>query len=109
MTSESLAALQWSCCWPYLLLEWNGRPRSQINIILGVVPISACCGNMCGQNCNHIIILSLQAQIVLLVILLVAIVNVFVGTVIPATADKKSKGFFNYNCKTLFPKQSLSH
>ncbi|KAM6943039.1 solute carrier family 12 member 1 [Xenentodon cancila] len=38
-----------------------------------------------------------KAQIVLLVILLVAIVNVFVGTVIPATASKKSQGFFGYN------------
>uniref|UniRef100_A0A3Q3EQQ8 Solute carrier family 12 member 1 n=1 Tax=Kryptolebias marmoratus TaxID=37003 RepID=A0A3Q3EQQ8_KRYMA len=37
-----------------------------------------------------------KAQIVLLIILLVAIVNVFVGTAIPATADKKSKGFFGY-------------
>uniref|UniRef100_A0A7N9B0X6 Solute carrier family 12 member 1 n=1 Tax=Mastacembelus armatus TaxID=205130 RepID=A0A7N9B0X6_9TELE len=37
-----------------------------------------------------------EAKIVLLVILLVAIVNVFVGTVIPATTDKKSKGFFGY-------------
>ncbi|XP_071345189.1 solute carrier family 12 member 1 [Trachinotus anak] len=40
-----------------------------------------------------------KAQIVLLIILLVAIVNVFVGTFIPATPDKKSKGFFNYNSK----------
>uniref|UniRef100_A0A7N6BQL1 Solute carrier family 12 member 1 n=1 Tax=Anabas testudineus TaxID=64144 RepID=A0A7N6BQL1_ANATE len=40
-----------------------------------------------------------KAQVLLLIILLVAIVNVFVGTVIPATADKKSKGFFNYNSK----------
>ncbi|XP_022624051.1 solute carrier family 12 member 1 [Seriola dumerili] len=40
-----------------------------------------------------------KAQIVLLIILLVAIVNVFVGTFIPATEDKKSKGFFNYNAK----------
>ncbi|KAJ7994813.1 hypothetical protein DPEC_G00253360 [Dallia pectoralis] len=40
-----------------------------------------------------------KAQIVLLVILLVAIFNVFVGTVIPATADKKSKGFFNYDVR----------
>ncbi|CAL8243794.1 unnamed protein product [Lota lota] len=37
-----------------------------------------------------------KAQIVLLVILLVAIVNVFVGTFIPATDTKKSQGFFNY-------------
>uniref|UniRef100_A0A3Q0SX90 Solute carrier family 12 member 1 n=1 Tax=Amphilophus citrinellus TaxID=61819 RepID=A0A3Q0SX90_AMPCI len=40
-----------------------------------------------------------KAQILLLVILLVAIVNVFVGTVIPATKEKKSQGFFNYNSK----------
>lgn len=37
-----------------------------------------------------------KAQIVLLIILLVAIVNVFVGTFIPATETKKSQGFFNY-------------
>ncbi|XP_029112009.1 solute carrier family 12 member 1 isoform X1 [Scleropages formosus] len=37
-----------------------------------------------------------KAQIFLLIILLVAIVNFFIGTVIPATKDKKSKGFFNY-------------
>ncbi|KAM7014806.1 solute carrier family 12 member 1 [Tautogolabrus adspersus] len=40
-----------------------------------------------------------KAQIVLLIILLVAIVNVFVGTFIPATESKKSQGFFNYNSK----------
>ncbi|XP_029312620.1 solute carrier family 12 member 1 isoform X2 [Cottoperca gobio] len=37
-----------------------------------------------------------KAQILLLVILLAAIVNVFVGTVIPATIEQKSKGIFNY-------------
>uniref|UniRef100_A0A669D8H1 Solute carrier family 12 member 1 n=1 Tax=Oreochromis niloticus TaxID=8128 RepID=A0A669D8H1_ORENI len=40
-----------------------------------------------------------KAQIILLVILLVAIVNVFVGTVIPATKEKKAQGFFNYRSK----------
>ncbi|XP_057692239.1 solute carrier family 12 member 1 [Corythoichthys intestinalis] len=38
-----------------------------------------------------------KAQIVLLFILLAAIVNVFVGTFIPPTEDKKSKGVFNYD------------
>ncbi|XP_034050087.1 solute carrier family 12 member 1 [Thalassophryne amazonica] len=38
-----------------------------------------------------------KAQIILLIILLVAIVNVFVGTFIPATPEKKSQGFFNYD------------
>ncbi|KAK0139699.1 Solute carrier family 12 member 1 [Merluccius polli] len=37
-----------------------------------------------------------KAQLVLLVILLVAIVNVFVGTFIPSTETKESQGFFNY-------------
>ncbi|KAM8893684.1 solute carrier family 12 member 1 isoform 2-T2 [Spinachia spinachia] len=37
-----------------------------------------------------------KAQIVLLVILLVAIVNVFVGTFIPVTDQKKAEGIFNY-------------
>ncbi|KAJ8252435.1 hypothetical protein COCON_G00217470 [Conger conger] len=37
-----------------------------------------------------------KAQLVLLAILLVAIVNVFVGTFIPATETKKSQGFFGY-------------
>uniref|UniRef100_A0A8K9UZA0 Solute carrier family 12 member 1 n=1 Tax=Oncorhynchus mykiss TaxID=8022 RepID=A0A8K9UZA0_ONCMY len=40
-----------------------------------------------------------EAKIGLLIILLVAIVNVFVGTGIPASTDKKSKGFFNYDAK----------
>nr|XP_046248623.1 solute carrier family 12 member 1 [Scatophagus argus] len=40
-----------------------------------------------------------KAQIVLLVILLVAIVNVFVGMFIPPSESKKSKGIFNYNSK----------
>ncbi|TMS12951.1 Solute carrier family 12 member 1 [Larimichthys crocea] len=40
-----------------------------------------------------------KAQIVLLIILLVAIANVFVGTFIPTTTDENSKGIFNYNSK----------
>ncbi|KAK5915618.1 hypothetical protein CesoFtcFv8_001194 [Champsocephalus esox] len=40
-----------------------------------------------------------KAQILLLIILLVAIVNVFVGTFIPATPEKKSQGIFDYNSK----------
>ncbi|XP_041794212.1 solute carrier family 12 member 1 isoform X2 [Chelmon rostratus] len=40
-----------------------------------------------------------KAQILLLIILLVAIVNVFVGTFIPATDDQKSKGIFNYDSR----------
>uniref|UniRef100_A0AAR2LAL9 Solute carrier family 12 member 1 n=1 Tax=Pygocentrus nattereri TaxID=42514 RepID=A0AAR2LAL9_PYGNA len=42
-----------------------------------------------------------KAQIVLLVILLIAIVNVFVGTAIPATEDKKAKGFYSYQASIM--------
>ena len=41
----------------------------------------------------------LQAQIVLLGILVIAIVNFLVGTLIPATEDKKAKGFYGYRGK----------
>ncbi|KAL4692171.1 hypothetical protein H8959_015981, partial [Pygathrix nigripes] len=37
-----------------------------------------------------------KAQVILLVILLIAIVNFFIGTVIPSNNEKKSRGFFNY-------------
>uniref|UniRef100_A0A803TML4 Solute carrier family 12 member 1 n=1 Tax=Anolis carolinensis TaxID=28377 RepID=A0A803TML4_ANOCA len=37
-----------------------------------------------------------KAQVVLLIILLVAIVNFFIGTVIPSNNEKKARGFFNY-------------
>ncbi|XP_076849756.1 solute carrier family 12 member 1 [Brachyhypopomus gauderio] len=42
-----------------------------------------------------------KAQIVLLVILLVAIANVFVGTAIPATEDKRAKGFYSYQASIM--------
>lgn len=51
------------------------------------------------------IILSKQAQIILLIILLVAIVNVFVGMFIAPSQEKKAKGIFNYDCKTSSPYQ----
>lgn len=99
MTSESLDALQWCCCWPYQLLEWNGRPRldayyAGCSLVSGLAVVK-----FPTMILIHLILFSPQAQIVLLIILLVAIVNVFVGMFIPATADKKSKGFFNYNCR----------
>ncbi|XP_029430922.1 solute carrier family 12 member 1 isoform X3 [Rhinatrema bivittatum] len=37
-----------------------------------------------------------KAQVMLLVILLIAIVNFFIGTVIPSNNEKRSRGFFNY-------------
>uniref|UniRef100_A0A8C6YKW7 Solute carrier family 12 member 3 n=1 Tax=Naja naja TaxID=35670 RepID=A0A8C6YKW7_NAJNA len=37
-----------------------------------------------------------KAQVILLIILLIAIVNFFIGTVIPSSAEKRARGFFNY-------------
>uniref|UniRef100_A0A8D2ITA8 Solute carrier family 12 member 1 n=1 Tax=Varanus komodoensis TaxID=61221 RepID=A0A8D2ITA8_VARKO len=37
-----------------------------------------------------------KTQVVLLFILLVAIINFFIGTVIPSNNEKEAKGFFNY-------------
>ncbi|NXA83626.1 S12A1 protein, partial [Thryothorus ludovicianus] len=37
-----------------------------------------------------------KAQVILLIVLLVAIANFFIGTVIPTNTEKKSRGFFNY-------------
>ncbi|XP_037689976.1 solute carrier family 12 member 1 isoform X2 [Choloepus didactylus] len=37
-----------------------------------------------------------KAQVILLIILLIAIANFFIGTVIPSNNEKRSRGFFNY-------------
>ncbi|XP_020016136.1 solute carrier family 12 member 1 isoform X3 [Castor canadensis] len=37
-----------------------------------------------------------KAQVILLIILLIAIANFFIGTVIPSNNEKQSRGFFNY-------------
>ncbi|KAM9645300.1 solute carrier family 12 member 1 isoform 3-T3 [Trichechus inunguis] len=37
-----------------------------------------------------------KAQVLLLIILLIAIANFFIGTVIPSNNEKKARGFFNY-------------
>ncbi|NWH32954.1 S12A1 protein, partial [Chloropsis hardwickii] len=37
-----------------------------------------------------------KAQVILLIVLLVAIANFFIGTVIPTNTEKKARGFFNY-------------
>ncbi|OWK09847.1 hypothetical protein Celaphus_00006165, partial [Cervus elaphus hippelaphus] len=37
-----------------------------------------------------------KAQVILLIILLIAIANFFIGTVIPSNNEKRARGFFNY-------------
>lgn len=73
-------------------MEWEAKVRATPFILFSRSPTKV--------QWNHTYCFcSPQAQLVLLVILLVAIVNVFVGTFIPATEDKKSKGIFGYNGK----------
>ncbi|OXB79944.1 UNVERIFIED_CONTAM: hypothetical protein H355_009759 [Colinus virginianus] len=40
-----------------------------------------------------------KAQVILLIVLLIAIANFFIGTVIPTNNEKKARGFFNYQGK----------
>lgn len=73
-------------------MEWEAKVRATPFIQLLRTPAKG--------KCNHVhCFCSLQAQLILLVILLVAIANVFVGTVIPATDEQKAKGIFKYNCE----------
>ncbi|XP_051953114.1 solute carrier family 12 member 1 isoform X1 [Xyrauchen texanus] len=65
-------------------------PVSDIRIVGCITVVLLLCITAAGMEWEA------KAQIILLVILLVAIGNVFVGTVIPSTQDKLSKGFFNY-------------
>uniref|UniRef100_A0A8C7ZSZ2 Solute carrier family 12 member 1 n=1 Tax=Oryzias sinensis TaxID=183150 RepID=A0A8C7ZSZ2_9TELE len=79
-----------------LLIEHNALMIDPINDIriVGCITVVLLLGiSVAGMEWEA------KAQILLLVILLVAIVNVFVGTAIPATEDKKSKGFFSYQSK----------
>ncbi|KAM4602609.1 solute carrier family 12 member 1 [Polymixia lowei] len=79
-----------------LLIENNAIMVDQVNDIriIGCITVLLLLGiSVAGMEWEA------KAQIVLLIILLVAIVNVFVGTFIPATESKKSKGFFNYDSR----------
>lgn len=76
-------------------MEWEAKVRTVRWLLANLRP--CCCPTI---TFIPLILLSPQAQIVLLIILLVAIVNVIVGTFIPVTESKKATGIFNYNCKT---------
>ncbi|KAJ6664109.1 hypothetical protein lerEdw1_008324 [Lerista edwardsae] len=43
-----------------------------------------------------------KAQVILLIILLIAIANFFIGTVIPSNNEKRARGFFSYQGKCFF-------
>ncbi|KAK2530070.1 Slc12a3 [Columba guinea] len=76
-----------------LLQEHNSLivdPTNDIRII-GVVTVTVLLGiSLAGMEWEA------KAQILFFLVILVSFVNYLVGTVIPATAEKQSKGFFSY-------------
>lgn len=74
-------------------MEWEAKVQQMKKVWCCIV------ASVAGNHSTVGVILITQAQIVLLVILLVAIVNTFAGMFIYPTEDKKSKGVFNYNGK----------
>ncbi|XP_064526724.1 solute carrier family 12 member 3 isoform X1 [Pseudopipra pipra] len=76
-----------------LLQEYNSLivdPTNDIRII-GVITVTVLLGiSLAGMEWEA------KAQILFFLVILVSFINYLVGTVIPATAEKQSKGFFSY-------------
>ncbi|XP_041092735.1 solute carrier family 12 member 3-like isoform X2 [Polyodon spathula] len=77
-----------------LIIEYSGGPLVDpindiriIGVITVVVLLGVCVAGMEWES---------KAQILFFIVILISFVNYFVGTVIPATKEKQSKGFFNY-------------
>ncbi|MGH0118618.1 UNVERIFIED_CONTAM: hypothetical protein FKN15_047598 [Acipenser sinensis] len=77
-----------------LIIEYSGGPIVDpindiriIGVITVVVLLGVCMAGMEWES---------KAQILFFIVILISFVNYFVGTVIPATEEKQSKGFFNY-------------
>ncbi|XP_053318241.1 solute carrier family 12 member 1 isoform X1 [Spea bombifrons] len=68
---------------------------NDIRIIGTITVILLLCISVAGMEWEA------KAQVLLLIILLIAIVNFFIGTVIPTTEEKRARGFFNYQA-TIF-------
>ncbi|NXL65500.1 S12A3 protein, partial [Chordeiles acutipennis] len=79
-----------------LLQEHNSLivdPTNDIRII-GVVTVTVLLGiSLAGMEWEA------KAQILFFLVILVSFINYLVGTVIPATAEKQSKGFFSYRAE----------
>ncbi|MGH0138094.1 UNVERIFIED_CONTAM: hypothetical protein FKN15_008407 [Acipenser sinensis] len=83
-----------------LIIEYSGSPLVDpisdiriIGVITVVVLLGVCVAGMEWES---------KAQILFFIVILISFVNYFVGTVIPATEEKQSKGFFNYKGGTYF-------
>ncbi|XP_041095500.1 solute carrier family 12 member 3-like [Polyodon spathula] len=77
-----------------LIIEYSGGPLVDpvndiriIGVVTVVVLLGVCMAGMEWES---------KAQILFFIVILISFVNYFMGTVIPATEEKQSKGFFNY-------------
>lgn len=89
--SGSSAPSRSSFSWASLWQEWSGRPRygAQQSARIGL-----------QRHLSSHPSASVQAQIFLLIVLIAAIINYFIGTFIPFEF-KKSLGFFGYDGKAV--------
>lgn len=87
--SESSAPSRSSFSWESLWQEWSGRPKYEMAPVYSLGPQR-------GYLFSVSSFASVQAQIFLLIVLITAIINYFIGTFIPFES-KKSFGFFGYD------------
>ncbi|KAG7314051.1 hypothetical protein KOW79_022547 [Hemibagrus wyckioides] len=88
-----------------LLIEYNALVVDEINDVRIIGAITVTCLlliSLAGMEWES------KTQILFFLVLIVTFTNYFVGTVIPATPEKQSMGFFNYRyeilMENLFPK-----
>ncbi|XP_039601504.1 solute carrier family 12 member 3-like [Polypterus senegalus] len=76
-----------------MLIEYNATMVDPVNDIriIGVITVTVLLGiSLAGMEWEA------KAQVLFFLVILVSFVNYLVGTVIPSTEEKQSKGFFNY-------------
>uniref|UniRef100_A0A8C4QU71 Solute carrier family 12 member 3 n=1 Tax=Eptatretus burgeri TaxID=7764 RepID=A0A8C4QU71_EPTBU len=79
-----------------LLIDFDVLMTDEVNDIriIGVITIIVLLGiSLAGMEWES------KAQVVFFIIIIISFVNYFVGTLIPASQEKQSKGFFNYQSK----------
>uniref|UniRef100_UPI00358EEB93 solute carrier family 12 member 3-like n=1 Tax=Myxine glutinosa TaxID=7769 RepID=UPI00358EEB93 len=82
-----------------LLIEFDALMTDEVNDIriIGVITIIVLLGiSLAGMEWES------KAQVVFFIIIIISFINYFVGTLIPASQEKQSKGFFNYQSEIFF-------
>lgn len=95
MIFELLALSRSYFFWASQLQAWNGRPRSELAPIWNEQHL------IYSELVTHFVWVLRPRSIFLLVVLVTAIFNFFIGTFIPVKA-KESLGFFGYDGETKF-------